>query len=68
MASAVGISCQARAFVEYTGVTSLAVAIGTAHGFYNGTPVLDKERLAEIRRAVTIPLGLAIKQVRQLQY
>ena len=45
-------------FVERTGVTSLAVAIGTAHGFYVGTPVLDKERLSEIREVVDIPLVL----------
>ncbi|MBQ1312568.1 MAG: class II fructose-bisphosphate aldolase [Blautia sp.] len=49
---------QAREFVERTGVTSLAVAIGTAHGFYVGTPVLDKERLSEIRKVVDIPLVL----------
>ena len=34
------------------------VAIGTAHGFYVGTPVLDKERLSEIREVVDIPLVL----------
>ena len=34
------------------------VAIGTAHGFYVGTPVLDKERLSEIRKVVEIPLVL----------
>ncbi|MBQ8304714.1 MAG: class II fructose-bisphosphate aldolase [Blautia sp.] len=49
---------QAKEFVERTGVTSLAVAIGTAHGFYVGTPVLDKERLSEIRKVVDIPLVL----------
>ena len=49
---------QAREFVERTGITSLAVAIGTAHGFYVGTPVLDKERLSEIRKVVDIPLVL----------
>ena len=49
---------QAREFAERTGVTSLAVAIGTAHGFYVGTPVLDKERLSEIRKVVDIPLVL----------
>mgnify|MGYP002237154330 FL=1 len=37
-------------FVERTGVDSLAIAIGTAHGFYCGTPVLDKERLSEIAK------------------
>ena len=49
---------EAKEFVERTGITSLAVAIGTAHGFYVGTPVLDKERLSEIRRVVDIPLVL----------
>ena len=50
-------------FVKATGVHSLAVAIGTAHGVYVGTPVLDVARLAEIRKAleaagVSIPLVL----------
>ncbi len=50
-------------FVKATGVSSLAVAIGTAHGVYIGTPVLDVARLAEIRKAleaagVSIPLVL----------
>ena len=48
----------AKEFVERTGVQSLAVAIGTAHGFYAKTPVLDKERLSEIRQVVDIPLVL----------
>ena len=45
-------------FVNETGVTSLAVAIGTAHGIYKGEPKLDVERLSEIRKAVSIPLVL----------
>lgn len=49
---------EAKEFVEKTGISSLAVAIGTAHGFYAGTPVLDKERLSEIRKVVSIPLVL----------
>ena len=36
---------QAKIFVERTGVDSLAVAIGTAHGFYKEVPVLDQNRL-----------------------
>lgn len=48
----------AEEFVTRTGIDSLAVAIGTAHGFYVGTPVLDKERLSEIRKIVSIPLVL----------
>ncbi len=49
---------QAREFVERTGINSLAIAIGTAHGFYSGTPVLDKDRLSEIKKVVSIPLVL----------
>lgn len=45
-------------FVERTGATSLAVAIGTQHGVYKGTPVLDVERLKQIRAVVDIPLVL----------
>ena len=48
----------AREFVERTGVDSLAVAIGTAHGRYKGVPKLDFERLAKIRELVHIPLVL----------
>lgn len=49
---------EARIFVERTGIDSLAVAIGTAHGVYKGTPKLDVERLSEIREVVSIPLVL----------
>lgn len=49
---------EAKEFVERTGVTSLAVAIGTAHGFYAGTPVLDKERVSQIKELVSVPLVL----------
>lgn len=49
---------EAQEFVERTGVSSLAVAIGTAHGFYKGTPVLDKERVSRLREAVPVPLVL----------
>lgn len=49
---------QAKEFVERTGATSLAVAIGTAHGLYKGEPKLDQERLSEIRAAVNVPLVL----------
>lgn len=49
---------EAKAFVERTGVSSLAIAIGTAHGFYAGTPVLDKVRVSEIKALVEAPLVL----------
>ncbi|MBP1916926.1 tagatose-bisphosphate aldolase subunit GatY [Lederbergia galactosidilytica] len=49
---------QAKEFVERTGIDTLAVAIGTAHGLYQGEPKLDLERLREIHEAVDIPLVL----------
>ena len=49
---------EAAEFTARTGISSLAVAIGTAHGFYVGIPVLDKERLSQIRAVVDIPLVL----------
>jgi len=49
---------EARYFVEQTGVESLAIAIGTAHGQYQGDPVLDFERLATIKSLVNIPIVL----------
>lgn len=45
-------------FVADTGVDSLAVAIGSAHGVYKGEPKLDFELLREIRAAVQVPLVL----------
>ena len=51
---------QAKEFVERTGVDALAVAIGTAHGNYpkGYVPVLDFERLAELKAALKMPLVL----------
>ena len=49
---------EAAEFTEKTGVSSLAVAIGTAHGVYKTTPRLDVNRLREIRQVVSVPLVL----------
>ncbi|SEO85959.1 class II fructose-bisphosphate aldolase [Propionispora vibrioides] len=49
---------QAREFVERTQIDSLAVAVGTAHGEYNGTPKLEFQRLADIKKEVDVPLVL----------
>ncbi|SFM05991.1 class II fructose-bisphosphate aldolase [Pelosinus propionicus] len=49
---------QAKDFVDRTGIDSLAVAIGTAHGEYNGIPRLDFDRLIEIAKMVDVPLVL----------
>lgn len=48
----------AACFVSSTGVHSLAVAIGSAHGFYKQPPKLDIDLLAKIRDAVQVPLVL----------
>lgn len=40
----------AKRFVEETGVTSLAVAVGSKHGLYKGEPKLDNERIKKIKR------------------
>lgn len=42
----------AARFVQETGVDALAVAIGTAHGFYHGEVRLDFDRLKQIGEAV----------------
>lgn len=49
---------QAVEFIEKTGIDSLAIAIGTAHGLYKSDPKLDFDRLSEIRSIVDIPLVL----------
>ena len=51
---------EAKQFVEMTGVDTLAVAIGTRHGLYPKglTPHLELELLADLRKAVDIPLVL----------
>ena len=46
----------AVSFYEATGVDALAVAIGTVHGVYKGTPKLDFNRLDAIREAIPVPL------------
>lgn len=48
----------AKEFVARTGIDSLAVAIGSAHGLYQGEPHLDFVRLEKIRQHVDIPLVL----------
>ncbi len=48
----------AARFVKETGVDCLAVAIGSAHGFYKQAPKLDIERLREIAAATDALLVL----------
>ncbi len=49
---------EAKTFVDETGVDSLAVAIGSAHGFYKQPPHLDIPRLKAIHAATPVCLVL----------
>ena len=49
---------EAKAYVDATGVDALAVAIGTAHGVYKKKPMLNVNRLSEIRATIDTPLVL----------
>lgn len=48
----------ARKFVELTGCSSLAVAVGNAHGDYVRLPNIDIPRIKAIKEAAGIPLVL----------
>jgi len=48
----------AKRFVEATGIHALAVAIGSAHGFYKEPPKLQLELLSEIHEATPAALVL----------
>lgn len=52
------IPTEAQQFAKDTGIDTIAVAIGTAHGMYKGEPKLDYKRIEEIDSLVTIPLVL----------
>lgn len=49
---------EAVEYVKQTGVDALAVAIGTAHGVYKGTPNIHFDLLHELKEALDIPLVL----------
>lgn len=49
---------EAKQFVEETGIDALAIAIGTAHGFYNKEPELQLNLLEKI--AAATPVGLVL--------
>lgn len=48
----------AALFVKQTGIDALAIAIGSAHGFYKSVPHLDINRLKEIHQATNVALVL----------
>jgi tagatose 1,6-diphosphate aldolase GatY/KbaY len=49
---------EAAIFVAKTGVSSLAVGVGTAHGIYKETPVLNVELISTLKKTVDVPLVL----------
>jgi fructose-bisphosphate aldolase class II/tagatose 1,6-diphosphate aldolase GatY/KbaY len=49
---------EAKRFVEATGVHALAIAIGSAHGFYKEEPRLQLELLSRIHAAIPAALVL----------
>ncbi|MCC8140228.1 MAG: class II fructose-bisphosphate aldolase [Lachnospiraceae bacterium] len=48
----------ARDFVERTGVDALAIAVGTAHGHYKGTPHINFDIIDACLKEVDVPLVL----------
>lgn len=49
---------EVKLFTEHTGVDALAIAIGSAHGFYKSTPTLQIELLKSIREVTNVTLVL----------
>lgn len=49
---------EAKSFVEATGVQALAIAVGSAHGFYKETPKLQLDLIGQINQATTAALVL----------
>jgi len=49
---------EAAEFVNRTGVDSLAIAVGTAHGVYKGKPEIHFDIIQNIRQLVNVPLVL----------
>lgn len=47
---------EAEAFCRETGVDALAIAFGTAHGFYNAQPKLDFDVVKNVAKATGLPL------------
>ena len=47
---------EAKAFCKETGVDALAIAFGTAHGFYTAQPKLDFEVVKKVAEASGLPL------------
>jgi tagatose 1,6-diphosphate aldolase GatY/KbaY len=49
---------EAVEFVAKTGVSSLAIGVGTAHGIYSNKPILNTDLITTIKNTISIPLVL----------
>lgn len=49
---------EALRFVEETGVSSLAVGVGTAHGVYVKKPILNVELISILKKCIAVPMVL----------
>lgn len=49
---------EAQTFVQSTGVNALAIAVGSAHGFYKETPELQLDLISRINESTTAALVL----------
>lgn len=49
---------EAVSYVKETGVDCLAVAVGTSHGVYKGTPRIDFDLLSDLSKELSVPLVL----------
>jgi tagatose 1,6-diphosphate aldolase GatY/KbaY len=52
------IPSEAVRFEKETGLSSMAVGVGTAHGFYAVTPVLNLGLISELKSILTVPMVL----------
>ena len=50
------VPAEAEAFCKETGVDALAIAFGTAHGFYTAQPKLDFDVVKRVKAATGLPL------------
>jgi len=48
----------ARKFCDALDLSAFACAVGTAHGFYHGEPVVDFDRIEAINKATRTPMAL----------
>ncbi len=52
------IPAEAVQFEEQTGLSSMAVGVGTAHGFYANEPVLNVELISDLKSMLKVPMVL----------